>query len=126
MNEQGQRVRRVGLNGDGQIGHMVEMEDGRQGVKLDRGTGVTSENIVVPYRKEQWEPVEEPRLQAMQIARVAFVADRALRLGRGEYGVAEWDSLRESPRVDWLRNGPPKEDDQRRRLYAAILGALTK
>lgn len=122
----GARVRRVGGGGDHQIGHLVEMEDGAKGVKLDRGTGPTAESIVIPWRANQWEEVEEPRLQPMQVARCAYEADRALRIALGEYGVPEWQSLRENPRVDWLRNGPPKEDTTRRRLYAAVLGALTK
>lgn len=113
---------RVRSKNDGQLGYLVEMEDGRQGVKLDRG----QQNIVVPYLEKRWEIAEEAKLQAMQIARCAYEADRALRIGRGEYATTTWDSLREPARVEWARNGPPEEDSQRARLFAAITGALSK
>lgn len=119
----GDRVRRIGQGGDHQMGRLVETEDGIA-VQLDRGTHAAAERVIVPYRPDRWEVMEEPRLQPMQIARCCYVADRALRIGRGEYSIAEWDSMREDVRVSFAKNGPPKDDEQRVRLFNAITAAL--
>jgi len=118
----GQKVRRSGGKmADGQLGYIVEMDNGEPGVKLDR----SAEHLVVPYHPSEWRVESRTQFQPMQIARIAYDADRALRMSLGEYGVTEWPGLREQDRITWMQSGPPaKADENRKRLYAAIIGAL--
>lgn len=94
----GARVRSVK---DGQLGYVVESDEGRGGmaVRLDR----KNETRLVPYNARDWLPDERARLTAMQIARVAYDADRALRLVTGEYGLPDWVSLKEPTRIAWSK-----------------------
>ncbi len=91
---------RVRSTRDGQLGYLVENEDGKGlAVRLDR----KAENRVVPYHPREWLPDEKPRLSQMQIARVAYAVDREVRHVLGEYGVPDWMSLREPQRLLWLK-----------------------
>lgn len=103
---------------DGQLGTVVETTEGRRMVRLDRGKNV---EMVVPYTPSQWEPAERPRLSPIQVAHVCYEADKALRRARGEYGLAEWATMKEPEKISWLN--PPK-DEQRAVLYAAIKESL--
>lgn len=124
--EIGQAVRRKGGPGaDGQRGHVIQMEDGRLGVQLDR----VAEKLVFPLDENNhvWALETRSRLQPMQAARVAYAADRELRMARGEYGAKDWMSMSEPDRVAWMQRGAPGTDHDRRRLYELIkelLGAL--
>jgi len=118
----GQPVQRAGGKmADGQIGHIVVDENGALAVKLDRA----AENLVVPYHPSEWRPLAGARLQPMQLARIAYAADRELLFARGQYGVSEWQSVREPERIRWMQEGLPRgADAERRALYAAIKGAF--
>lgn len=87
---------------DGQIGFLVERETGGIAVRLDR----KHEERLVPYSPQQWLIDTEPRLTPIQHARVAYEADRALRSVLGEYGIPEWQALKEPARLAWLRGIP--------------------
>jgi len=116
----GQRVRSVT---DGQVGFLVETEGGGIGVKLDRA----NEDRVLPYREGQWRADEAAPLNHIQIARIAYDADRTFRICRGEYKVTEWINLRDADRIAWSKL--PKDvakDPERLALYEAITGALAK
>lgn len=107
---------------DGQLGRVVVMDDGKLGVRLDRGATVQIE----PYHPQVWHNEDAPpKLQMMQLARVAYEADRALRVARGEYGAKEWMSMREQDRLAWSQGGPPAADVERSRLHAAVVRALS-
>lgn len=91
---------RVRSTRDGQLGYVVQTEEGAGlAVRLDR----KSETRLVPFNTRDWMPDEKPRLTPMQIARVAYEADRALRLVTGEYGLPDWVSLKEPVRLTWLK-----------------------
>lgn len=116
----GQRVR--SLN-DGQIGYIVERpasEGGGLGVRLDR----RAQTIVQPYSKHKWAVEERSPLTPIHIARVAYQADCALRSARGEFGLKDWPAMKEELRIAWIEGPPSGADDERRRLYAAVVGAL--
>jgi hypothetical protein len=116
-------IRRGGAVADGQRGHVVLMDDGKLGVQLDRN----AEKLVFPLNKraaDEWVVDERARLGPMQVARIAYGADRELRMARGEYGAKEWMSLSERERMAWMQAGAPESDSDRRRLYAAVMGAM--
>jgi len=114
--EVGTRVRNIMTH---QQGWIVESEGGGLGVKLDR-----RELTVVPYSPGQWEEDTERPLAPIQVARIAYEADRALRSVEGSYGVKEWAAILEPERIRWL-GGPPKDATPARiRLYNAIMGAF--
>lgn len=115
----GARVRSIR---DGQIGFLVETEEGPMGVRLDR----KAEQRIVPYHASEWVPDKEPRLTSMQMARVTFAADTALRLVMGEYGLPEWNSVKEQARLAWLKGLPVGATKVRTELYAAILKVLAR
>lgn len=108
---------RVRSTDDGQLGHIVEGPDGVLWVKLDR----RGEDRRVPYQERAWVEDVAPKLTEMQIARVCYDVDRAWQLIHGGYSVTDWVSVRETERVRWSREGPPKGADKRRlRLYAGV------
>lgn len=92
--------RRVRSTNDGQIGYLQELEDGTLGVRLDR----RGEQRVVPFRAPEWEPDSEPQLTPIQLARLVYDIDRALRIATGSYAntIKEWISLRDQERTAWL------------------------
>lgn len=115
---------RVRSRSDGQLGFVVEHE-GQKMVRLDRGQRIGAEIRLVPYDENQWQPAPRDKLAAMGVARVAYDADRALRLARGQYGIPNWIDLRDQGR-SWL-NGPPGDaDDERKALYVAIKKVIEK
>lgn len=113
----GQRVRSTT---DGQVGYIVEVEGAGLGVRLDR----RAENRVVPFNPQTWVSDVKPPLGPMQVAQVAYAADRQLRHARGEYAVKEWMTVTEANRLEFAKNGPPKSDGERRRLYEAVIAAV--
>jgi hypothetical protein len=116
-------IRKNGAIRDGQRGFVVQMDDGGLGVKLDRA----AENLVFPLNErvpDEWVPDTRSRLQPMQLARVAYGADRELRIARGEYGAKDWMSMAERDRIGWMQAGPPLSDLDRRGLFDAILLTL--
>ena len=119
-------VRKGGTVRDGQRGRVVLMDDGTTlGVQLDRN----SEKLIFPLNKrvpDEWVLDERTRLGPMQIARVAYGADRELRMARGEYGAKDWMSLGEKERMAWMQAGAPESDVDRRGLYLAIMGAVAQ
>lgn len=102
---------------DGQLGTVVQHE-GRTMVRLDRGK--TEQHL--PYVASMWMAVERQSLQPMQVARVCYEADRALRISRGTYGISDWQTLKQPDQIAWLN--PPSKGDERAELYAAIRKAL--
>lgn len=112
----GQRVRN---SSDGQIGYLVEGENSRLAVRLDR----KNETRIVPFNEHTWVPDTAPRLTNMQIARVCYEADAALRVVMGEYGVPDWIALKEPQRLQWLKP-PEKADATRLQLYQVITEVL--
>lgn len=120
---------RVRSTRDGQLGYVVQSDEGAGlAVRLDR----KQENRVVPFNPREWVPDEKARLTAMQIARVAYEADRALRLVTGEYGLPDWVSLRENIRLSWLKglqleaSATPESAAIRAALYRGILKVLAQ
>lgn len=116
----GQRVR---SRNDGQIGFVCERppeDGGGLGVRLDR----TQQKIIVPYSEHKWVLEERGPLTPSQAARVAYAADAALRGVRGEYGVKDWQDMREPDRLAWLAGLPAGADAERKRVYASVIGAL--
>lgn len=114
--EIGQRVRSTR---DGQLGKIVESAEGGLAVRLDR-----REEMLVPYRPQTWVPDERAKFTAMQIARVAYEADRALRLVMGEYGVKDFVSLKDAERVATMKGPVAPDGSVRRLLFKAVSMAL--
>jgi hypothetical protein len=97
--QDGQRLRRVT---DGQRGFLViDPETQRKSVRLDRGTKLGTDQSTVPYSVHAWEEDVEVKLTPDQIRRVAYAADRELRIVRGEYSVKQWIDLKDQERVGW-------------------------
>lgn len=113
----GQRVRNTS---DGQVGFLVESENSRLAVRLDR----KNETRIVPFSEHTWVPDTAPRLTNMQIARVCYEADAALRVVMGEYGVPDWLALKEPARLAWLKP-PANADSTRLELYNTITDLLS-
>lgn len=114
----GQRVRRTN---DGQLGFVCERtsEDGRKGlgVRLDR----KQQTIIEPWSEHRWIPEERARLTPLQVARIAYQADQALRSARGEYGVKDWTELKDEARHAWMvAPDGGVIDDERAGLYRAV------
>lgn len=101
---------------DGQLGRLVEIE-GRPMVRLDR----PGQELFEAYDERHWLPAEKRPIGPMQVKRVCYEADRALRHARGEYGVKQWEALPEHERI---RMGTPA-DPERGALWDAITEALT-
>lgn len=116
MIEVGTRVRNVTT---AQLGWIVENEAGQLAVKLDR-----RELTIVPYSPGQWHEDGERPIAPIQVARIAYEADRALRAVEGAYGVKEWTHIPEPERIRWLQ-GPPRDASKARvGLYKAVMGAF--
>lgn len=92
-------------------------------VRLDRGP---HNEQVLPYRPTEW--IEDTRrdLTPMQIARVAYEADKALRTVMGEYGVKDWIALKEPEHHRWVSKPPIGKDELRVKLQAAVVEALKR
>ena len=117
--------KQVRSRNDGQIGFIVEWTDPRTGkpglgVRLDR----KQENIVRPYHEGMWEVVVRPPLTPLQVARVAYQADCALRSARGEYSVKDWRDLKEDARISFVEGLPPGADEERKAVWAGVKEAV--
>lgn len=105
----------------GDRGWLVRRE-GKDCIKYDR----SSEDIVRPFRPGEWKQVAEKRpMTRMQLAQVAFAADRqlCLYLGMPEKAKVKWMDLREQQRINWMRVGP-RVNDIRITLFESIMEAL--
>lgn len=120
----GDLVRRTGgLGADGQLGRLVENEDGVLMVKLNRA----AQEMLLPLRGDEWTLATEDPLTPMQIAGITYDADRRLRLFTGGFTIPEWISLKDGARQAWLRGGPPADaSDVRQRLYRAMVAELRR
>jgi hypothetical protein len=78
-------------------------EDGEQRIRLDRGTSKQSDTSTLPYKAHEWEPAPRMPLQPSQVARCLYDFDRAYRISRGNYGVPEWNALRDEAKRAWTR-----------------------
>jgi hypothetical protein len=92
-------------------------------VRLDRGP---HREQVLPYRPNEWMDDTRRDLTAMQIARVAYEADKALRTVMGEYGVKDWIGLKEPEHHRWVSKPPLGTDETRAKLHTAIVEALRR
>lgn len=105
---------------DGQRGYMVR-RNGKDVIRLDR----PMEEIIKPFN-ESWTPDNQVYpLNEHQVARVAFVADRALcgAMGKHDLSRQDWLSLHEKARLKWMKDGP-NSGDVRDDLFDAIMGTL--
>jgi hypothetical protein len=106
---------------DGQVGFLARDEQGNQVVRLDRPTGIGAENRTVPYKEDQWKAAPDEPLPPMSIARICYEADKALRHSRGEYTIADWQSIYDRPAGrDWMLGPPKGASDERKAFYAHI------
>lgn len=105
---------------DGQLGVLTESPSGALMVLLDR----PAERREVPFRADQWQVAPDERLTPLQVARVAYACDAALRSVRGEYSLPDWIGLKDHQRLPWIQGLPSGADATRTRLYEAIRGVL--
>lgn len=115
---------------DGQRAYLVR-RNGKDMLRLDR----PMEEILHPVSKVDgavggpWTPdVQIHPLTAHAVAKIAFVADRALCAAMGQPVLAkhaDWLSQKEQVRIDFMENGPDT-GDVRDDLYDAIMGTLKK
>lgn len=106
----------------GDLGYMVRRE-GKACIRLDRPL----QEIIRPYRKNQWKPdVEHRPLTKFQVTRIAFEADRQLCLTLGLHDKAkrEWMSLTDEQRIAWS-DGGPTDKVERVKLYRSVMKALS-
>lgn len=104
-------------------GYLVTDGD-RVRVKLDR----PNEDISRVFIASEWiEEVEVRNFTPMQMAQVAYVADKLLCLFLGLHAEskAEWLSLREPVRIEFMKTGP-KGPQIREELYEAIMAVLRR
>jgi hypothetical protein len=98
-------------------------QDGeRTRIKLDR----PNEDVSRPFIMGEWiEEAEVRRFTPMQLAQVAFVADRQLCtfLGLHTEAKLDWISRREQDRIKFMKHGP-KGASIREELFSAIMGVL--
>ena len=105
----------------GQRGYLVKTDDGKDMIRLDRPMEVILEKPGDHWKLDtQVYPMSE-----VQIAQVAFVADRALcgALGKHKDSREEWLSLTDRARLKFMREGPCT-GDVRDELHDAIVGTL--
>jgi len=106
---------RVRSTNDGQLGFLVD-DGGALKVCLDR----PGARQLRPYHERQWVADREPALTEMAIARICHDADRAYRIGRGEYSLPDWIALTEQARIGWMKGPPAGASSQRRALYTHL------
>jgi hypothetical protein len=103
---------------DGQRGYIVR----RDKIRLDR----PMEELIREFTND-WAPDNQTYpVTEHAIARIAFVADRALCGAIGKHDVArdnEWLSLSDKARQKWMKEGP-SSGDVRDDLFDAIMGTL--
>ncbi len=108
-------------NQDGQRGYLVKRA-GKDMIRLDR----PMEEILHPVDGRWVADVQVHPLTAHAVAKVAFVADRALCEAMGTRLPAkdgDWLSQKEQARIKWMEEGPGT-DDVREDLYDAIMSTL--
>jgi len=112
---------RVRSRRDGQLGWLETRADGVRVVRLDR-----RDLQYAPWNPNGWQLDKPAPMAEIQIARVVYEADRALRLALGEYGVKDWRDMREPDRVAWIAGPPPTPATKgvRRELADAIRATL--
>lgn len=91
-------------------------------IRLDR----PNDDVSRPFIMGEWIEEQEIRNFApMQLAQVAFVADRQLCTFLGLHSEAklDWLSRREEVRIKFMKEGP-KGSEIRERLFGAIMGVL--
>jgi len=121
---QGQRLRSLS---DGQAGFLTKDEQGKDVVRLDRGTHVGAEVRLVPYDPNGWKAAPEAPIPPMGIARICYSADKALRHAQGEYTIPDWQSIYDRPAGrEWMLGPPKAASDLRKRLDAAIRKVLAE
>lgn len=104
----------------GDRGYVV-IEDGNKCIKLDR----PMHSVVRAYREQDWTPDKETRpMTEAQCAQVAFAADVLLCkfLGHQALGKREWLLMKDSERIEWVKNGPAS--GVRKRLWDSTMALL--
>ena len=100
-------------------------QDGeRVRIRLDR----PNDDVSRPYVDSEWiEEVEIRNFTPMQMAQIAFVADRQLCTFLGLHADAklEWLSQKEPRRIRFMNEGPDGPD-VRKELFVAMMGVLRK
>ena len=111
----------------GDRGYSVRRQ-GKDAVRYDRGPHIDQYS----YNLSEWKPddVVTPQFSAIQIAQVAFEADKKLcwALGLPELAKREWLDLSEKRRILWVNEGPQAKDAcyaRRARMWAAIQAEMT-
>ena len=101
------------------------LRDGKQAIRFDRGAVDQWTHNVKDWNLEH---VETAKYNDMQIAQVAFEADKKLcwALGLTDLANREWSKMPEELRVKWLKAGPPATALERVGLYKAIKEELSK
>lgn len=98
-------------------------EDGeRMRIRLDR----PSEDVSRLFIPGEWiEEAEQRKFTPMQVAQIAFAADRQLCtfLGLHTETKREWHTLREEARIEFMKHGP-KAPEIRTVLFESIMGEL--
>jgi len=105
----------------GDLGWLVK-RGGKTMVKLDR----PMQDLVRPFRKTVWQADAQHRpLTKHQVTRVAFEADKMLCLALGMHSKAkaEWESLTDQQRIEWVEQGP-SDRVERVRLYRGVMSAM--
>lgn len=106
----------------GDRGYVVR-RGGHDVIRLDR----PNEEIIRPLHPTTWKLDKEHRpLTQMQIAQVAFDADKRLCFFLGEHEEArkEWLDLKDKERIKWMRQGPPSNPRIRHVQWKAIMHTL--
>jgi len=100
-------------------------QDGeRVRIRLDR----PNDEITRPFHSGEWiEEAEVRNFTPMQLAQIAFVADRQLCTFLGEHAEAklDWRSLKEDRRIKFMKGGPDGPQI-RQELFRAMMGILRK
>ena len=102
----------------------VYQDGDRVRIKLDR----PSEDVSRPFVAGDWiEETEIRNFTPMQMAQVAFVADRQLCtfLGLHTEAKLDWISRKEEARIRFMKNGPPGHDI-RHELFDAVMTVLRR
>lgn len=109
----------------GDRGYLVQRH-GADHMKLDRGENGADETRL--FKPGEWQLEETQRgMNAHEIAQIAFEADKRYCKAKGKVKESklEWLNLHDEERILWVKQGPPRADDTRRRLWSAIVKVLT-
>ena len=102
----------------------VYQDGDRVRIRLDRA----NEDVTRPFVAGEWiEETETRNFTPMQMAQVAFVADRQLCTFLGLHAEAklDWLSRKEEARIRFMKQGP-SGDGIRRELFEALMGVLRR